>query len=565
MDSVQTEANSVVALREQPCPGVARAMIGPILPPDNETGSTTRCLAVSNDGSIASCWEIDVRSFYERPSIFWDHAALTLGEAKLQPLSSFDSGARLNPPDCVNVLRSSSFWLPRPSTSDLHPAVSALSNHFAVQHFGTAELNFEEKLATDLRAQADAESAITSGVFWVLHALRPDILSVIRERPGISISLCHALLRVAEKYGEKAVVYSLQALATEAIGCLNLIARGQPEDEARILREALFTGTSLPSAFSEIGVPKSAHRRSLQPKPLVFRDLDLVPDPPRGINDLPLSGSTFLAALRLQRFIPVHGRQDFVEFSLFVEKFSLLGLRDPSGALSEKLFQWCLASGRYIGSANQLHSLMERAQVMVIVTRNLAHQEITIETAVNKILEAKKGDSDTEGEGGFSLTESSSRSFGQVLRFLSTVSGKNVDYLMHPIFNAHPGLPNSVTALALEFSIAPLDGFTAVLAHGATCDNCLKVPAGIKPYLEKRLALFAVRAGDAAIGTIALGLNGMDAVQVLEVRGHANANASTHLVGVAEDLARSFVRTEDLSRWMVYEERCKDWFRAYSA
>ena len=109
MDSVQTKANSVVALLEQPCPGVARAMIGPILPADNETGSTTRCLAVSNDGSIASCWEINVGSFYENPSMFWELAALTLGEAKLQPLSSFDSGARLNPPDSVNVLRNSSF------------------------------------------------------------------------------------------------------------------------------------------------------------------------------------------------------------------------------------------------------------------------------------------------------------------------------------------------------------------------------------------------------------------------------------------------------------------------
>lgn len=523
---------------------------------------------MTREQDFATCLKISAEFFYENPPAFWASAAFALSEAKLQPLPYFDSGARLNPPDCVKSLRSSSFWLPRPSTANLHPAVSALSNHFAVQHFGTAELNFEEKLATDLRAQADAENAISSGVFWVLHALRPDILSVIRERPGISISLCHALLRVAEKYGETAVAYSLQALATEAIGCLNLIARGQPEDEARILREALFTGTSLPSAFYSIGVPKSAHRRSLQTKPLVFRDLDLVPDPPRGINDLPLSGSTFLAALRLQRFIPVHGRQDFVEFSLFIEKFSLLGLRDPSGALSERIFQWCLASGRYVGSANQLHSLIERAQVMVIVTRNLAHQEITLETAINKILEAKKGDSDTDtdtdtyGEGGFSLTESSSRSFGQVLRFLSTDSGKNVDYLTHPIFNAHPGLPNSVTALALEFGIAPLVGFTAVLAHGATCENCLKVPAGIKPYLEKRWALFsAQQAGEAAIGTIALGRDGgIDAVQVMEVRGHANSSAPLDLIRAADALAHSFRTPEDLLRWSNYEKACGAWF-----
>jgi hypothetical protein len=168
-------------------------------------------------------------------------------------------------------------------------------------------------------------------------------------------------------------------------------------------------------------------------------------------------------------------------------------------------------------------------------------------------------------DGGFDLAESERRGFLQVLRFLAKVSGKTIDAITRPMFSAHPGIPKSFTSPSFKVEVFALDGIEAVMAHGAASDHCLKLLVGIKPYLLKGLALYAVRAGDAAIGTIALGFNGVDAVQVQEVRGHANANASTHLVGVAEDLARSFALTEDLSRWMVYEERCKDWFRAYSA
>jgi hypothetical protein len=287
----------------------------------------------------------------------------------------------------------SAFWLPRPSTSDLHPAVRSLSNRLAVQHFGTTELNFEEKLATDLRAQTAAERAINSGAEWVLNALRPEILSVISLRPQMSILLVQQILSLAEKYDQRAVAYSMQALATEAIGFLNIIARGQPEDEARILRDALFTGTSLPDAFSAIGVPKSAHRRLLQP--IVFRDLDLVPDPPRSLNDLPLSGKNFLTAMRLQHFFPLHGRQDFADFSRMVEMIVHLELEDGIVKnLFQDLFSWCLKDGRYSGCVDLLQNLMKRAQTMVRVTRSLTQQDIPIETALSEILAAKKSDGD---------------------------------------------------------------------------------------------------------------------------------------------------------------------------
>lgn len=58
MNSAQTETSGVVALLEQSCPGIARAMIGPMLPTIHEAG-TTRCLAVTQDGSFAACWKID--------------------------------------------------------------------------------------------------------------------------------------------------------------------------------------------------------------------------------------------------------------------------------------------------------------------------------------------------------------------------------------------------------------------------------------------------------------------------------------------------------------------------
>ena len=135
------------------------------------------------------------------------------------------------------MLSSASFWLPRHSTLDLHPAVRALSNRLALQIFGTAELNFEDQLAIDVRAQSDAESAIYSGSLWVLNALRPEILSVITLRPRMSLLLVRCILSLAEKYDQKAVAYALQAISTEATGFLNMIARGQPVDSPWTARE----------------------------------------------------------------------------------------------------------------------------------------------------------------------------------------------------------------------------------------------------------------------------------------------------------------------------------------
>lgn len=557
MNSVQTETSTMVTLLvEHPCPGVARAMIGPILPPGCETvGSTTRCLAVSQDGSFAACWEIDVGSFHVNPSTFWVHASLSLSEAKSRPIPS---GARLSPPDCVKVLSSASFWLPHPTWA-LHPAVGALSSLIAAEQFGTGELSFADKFACDLRAQTEADGAVNLGSTWVLNALRPEILSVTALRPRISILLVQRILALAETYGQKAVAYSLQALATEAIGFLNLIASGHPEEEARILRGALFAGASLPTVFSSaIGATRSAHRHSL--KPLVFRNMDLVPDPPRRLNELPLSGQTFLTTMRLQRFFPLHGRQDFENFSRMVEVFSHLELQD---AIIEDMFYWCLKRGGYSGGTDLLQNLMKRARTMVRLMRNLAHHNITIETAISEILEAKKTDNDPDG--GFDFAESASRGFAQVLRFLAKVSGKTIGTIVRPMFGAHPGIPQIFTSLRFKFEILALDEIEAAMTHGEASDNCLKVLAGIKPYLLKGWALYAVRAENTPVGTIALGFNGVDTVQVQEVRGHANAGASSDLVGVAEDLARSFTSTGDLFRWRVYEESCKDWFRAYSA
>ena len=552
--SASVDPLGTMILIEYPCPEVSRALVGP-LPTENQAAETVWCLAAHGE-TFAARVEVNVAQLQSDSNTFWKTVIPELERTKNQPLITLNASARLSPPDCVKVLSSMESWCPRPNQWTLHPVVRVVAQAISIERFGTLEnLSFEDKLSADLQAQANIESSFKSGVLWVLNAIKPELLNALIQRPRMSILMAHKIYSSAAEHSQQAATYALQAIVTESQGVLDLLARGQPEREAHLVRDALFTGKSLPSTFTELGITKSAHRSSLR-KPPVFLSLDRVPDPQRSLNDLPLNGREFLTTMRLQTHMPLQGRQDWVDFTRLIEKLVQLELQDPE-ATTEKLFLWCLDGRKYAGSADRLERMIKRASTLVCVTRNLAQHVITIDTAISVIIEAL-----SENDSGFGLTDSE-RGLGHLLRLISKISGKSVDALTRQISATHPGIPRRFTPHG-NIQLVVLDAINVVLDHGEVSKNCLSVLAGIMQYLTKGLALYAARAGYEIVGTIALGFNGLDAkrqVRVHEVRGSSNATASTQLTGVAEDLARSFLTKEDRHRWVIYEKKCKEWCR----
>ncbi|WP_309679190.1 hypothetical protein [Polaromonas sp.] len=551
-------AEHAFAVLDRPCPGIARAMVGPLsLGTALDTADDSlRCLAATEDGAFVACINTKVQHIQNLGAL-WETVLLELDAVRHQPSPAIKAGSGFRPDDCLKAWSDPQFWLPRPrGGAHMHRSLWAMAKLLIVH--GLAEkpcLTHEDRLQIESDALMVLGRQIASGVLLVLDALDPELCEISTNRPRMSVSMAHRLVSLARKNDPLAVPYALQALRTEPVAVLHLAASGDPEAEARQVREAIFSGRSLPDTLNELGVAKAAHRRSVKS---FVRCAEQAPGQGERLGDLPISGRDWLTAMRITKNLPFQGREEWEEFCRLVTK--LFSLPVQHAETLPKLLRWCVLPG-YARSCHRLELLLSQARAFATAARGLAGIDVALDDAISlglALLGKPAGRAISGAEFGEILDP---QNLGQLVAGVSQISGKSMVKLMHKIFDAHPGIPYGFR-LPESTTVHALDSLDLVRAHGAVCDNCLQSPETTIQYVASGLALYAVRSGSCNAGTIALCLDGMGKypqVQVEEVRAVNNAEASPTLSKVAQSLADSWATTPQLASWVAYERQCARW------
>lgn len=555
--------DQVVALLEQPFPGIARAMIGPLVLGDDSDQMNTplQCLTVTQDGHFAASIGI-TQAQLNAPDALWNHVLQKLDLAQQQRISSANVRWSATPEDCPKRWSDPSFWIPRPVQGDpIHGSVRALSKLLTV-HKHEPELGLQrmDHLRTEAQAQAMVAAQISAGVLHVLDALEPELSAVLIQRPRLSVLLAHQLICMAKLHSPSAVTYVLQALRTESLGVLHLISSGQPENDANQVREAIFNGRSLPDAFVNLGIAKAAHRYTVCRS---ARREERPAEPVLSLSDLPISGRDWLVAMRLIKHLPLQGKEDWAEFSRLVQQLMELNLQqDKTGVL---LLQWCIRNG-YRNCCYQLDRVMTQARALIFAAWGMASLDATIDDAVSMALSLVQSTTD---EAGFAVDFDGlldPDNLFQLVMGVSHISGKSISQLMQVIFDVHPGIPAGFPTPG-RFTIQVLDGLSLASAHGIECGNCLESPSTIVDYVTEGVALYGVRTVHGIAGTIALRYDSSEdhpTVQVQEVSGVKNAVARFDLCQLAQSLADACSTAQQVGAWAIYEDRCVQWRRSAS-
>jgi hypothetical protein len=307
-------AENAVAVLERPFPGIARAMLGPLVLGDTQQpmDCKLRCVAVAEGGAVAaSVWVNPVH--LDLPAALWTAVLEHLTAARQLPTPATSATWRATPNDCLKAWSDPLFWIPAPNQGDpVSRAVHALSKMLARQTLGAQVLLTRWDLARiETQAQEMVAEQIVCGVHQLLGALYSGLCAVLIARPRLSISVALKLLALAARHSSVAVGYALQALRTESFGLIHLIVSGEPEHEAREVREAIFSGRSLPGALREFGVAKAVHRETIRKPARAY-------EPVLRWCDIPIAGQDWLTAMRLASLLPPPSKSNWSEFSRLV-------------------------------------------------------------------------------------------------------------------------------------------------------------------------------------------------------------------------------------------------------
>jgi hypothetical protein len=263
----QWGAEHAVAMLEHPYPGIARAMIGLLVLGDAQQpiDGMFRCVAIADDGILAAA--IWVSSAQIRtPTDLWSTVASHLALARERPIAIPNPIWKPTSDDCFKVWSEPLFWIPMSRQGDpVHLSVKALSKLMTRQALGSQSLlSRSDMTRIESQALGVVREQIASGVRYLFSALLPGLTEALTTRPRLSISMAQQLMALAAQHSPSAITYAMQALRTESFGLIHLITSGQPEREAREVREAIFSGSSLPSALSDFGVAKAVHRQTIR-------------------------------------------------------------------------------------------------------------------------------------------------------------------------------------------------------------------------------------------------------------------------------------------------------------
>jgi hypothetical protein len=204
----------------------------------------------------------------------------------------------------------------------------ALAKLFESQLTGREFTTFDERSAIfEMRAKAAIAHQISVGVNLVLSALESELFGTITHRKRLSVTKACLMVSLARTHSLMAVKYAHQALRTESFGVIALVTTGQPPKESLQVRDAIFTGKSLPEVFENVGVPKAAHRRSVckSNAPNAKQAQGSL-----ALSDLAMSGQEWLVAMRLSALHPPQSPAQWQDFGKFVQCLCTLNLQGSS-------------------------------------------------------------------------------------------------------------------------------------------------------------------------------------------------------------------------------------------
>ncbi|MDP2819635.1 MAG: hypothetical protein Q8O29_15470 [Polaromonas sp.] len=367
---------------DRPTPGISRAMIGPLPLGSSYKPGKIKCLATTEDGVFAAAIWIDQPPL-EEPKILWEKVENKLVVARHAPIALNSMSLRLGSDDCLKNWIKPELWDALSTSGKTVPrCVHSISKLLRFHEFGKEIFVDDEALKRiEVKALAILREQLCSAVHWVIGGLESALDSILLHRPSLSMALVNRIVSRAKQHGPTAVVYALQALRTESIGVLHLIASGQPEIDAQRVQDALFNGHSVPDTFANLGITKSTHRRTVL-RPIPCPALPHVPI--FSLSNLPMAGRDWLFAMRLTTLFPFHRSEDFLEFSRLLNQIQAIDFQRVESA--PRLLQWCILPG-HSKSCVRLNLLMNYAQALIRACRGLVGARVTIDEAVSVALD----------------------------------------------------------------------------------------------------------------------------------------------------------------------------------
>lgn len=550
----QWGAENAVVVVECPHPGIARAMIGPLVlgHTSQRVKCQLRCIAVAADGALAASTWVQQAQLND-PMNLWSIVVGQLDMARKRPTPIANPIWRATPDDCLKAWSDPQHWLSAPNQGDpIHRAAYAMSKLLARQALESQSILTRWDWARiEIQAQALVSEQISGGMQHLLAALDPALCLVLTNRPRLSISMAQQLIALAKQHGTTAVTYALQALRTESLGLIHLITSGYPEREAREAREAIFNGISLPDALSEFGVAKAIHRQTVH-KPA--RDNDQV----LSWSDIPIAGQNWLTAMRLTTFLPPPSKANWAEFSRLVEL--ILELNIQRTVTAENLLKWCIQAD-YANSCDRLTNLLDQAQAFRSACKGWANVNLPFEDALDLALAVDQPEAGAAIFGADFSGYVCAGDLYQLALWVAHISGQSIHSILHPLFNLNPGVPSEFKAPE-HFTVLALNELDTAMCHGVDCENCIQEPASLVQYLAEGVSLYGVRSTNGVVGTIALRCDCSEQVpmvQVQEVSGVHNEAAEFELCHLAQSLADACNSPWQIEKWIAYEDTCAHW------
>jgi hypothetical protein len=547
-------AESAFAVIDEPYPGIKRAMVGPLcLGGHDQPEESLKCLAVAEDGMFLACMRVS-RNQLASSTAAWKRVLHGLDVARQYPVSVKTVTEGDVPLDCLECWSSLAFWVPHPRgwnpvPGPLRALFRLLQNHYDAPACPPTNMDVPGMLALQ----------VASAVSEVSLALNPRLHGALTMRPKMSVSMAHRLLVLAEAHGVKSQRYALQALNTESLGLLHLAASGHPDCESSRVRDAIFSGTSLPETLARMGVAKATHKRSLKEIP---QSAFQAPSTVLSLSEHLIAGRDWLRAMRLAGDVLTQAQLDWKEFLLLEHKISLLNLQRAETVC--RILQWCLQP-KY--QRNYRFELVARyARSIARLASDQAGITVTYDDAFNLALELVQQFSTQTISDEVRSTKVKPENLWQVLSTVSRLRGQTATKLMHTIFDAHPGIPAGF-CMPESVAIFPLDSVELTKVHGMACDVCIQNPQSVIEYVTGGCALYGVMSADGTIGTIALIFDKTadpHRVQLLQLSGADNSAPHPDVTKLAGALADSWVDEPQLARWEHYMNQCERWVETVS-
>lgn len=543
-------AEQVFALVDHPHPGIARAMVLPVVLGDagDVFAAPLDCLAVSADGGFTARLRLPPVGSGGAQAV-WAQLAQALNQARSASDGSGQvghAGGVLTAADSFKAWTDASTWLDTAADDDgAVPAVPYLAQSLWRQSFGAAEPSYDDILIYEQQALAQVRRQVSAAAAYVLGALRGDVWDIVSSRPRLSIGMACQLVALASAQGINAVMYALQALRTESIGLLNMVTSGQPQVSALALRSAIFNGDSLPATFEDLGVAKATHKLSrIQPAPRS----NVVVDHGVALCELAISGRVWLTAMRLAKHVPLHTDTYAQVYASLVRRLVDLDLLNAPVAL--ELLQWSAKPLFKLGTS-RLESLITLANKVIEAAKGLADLAMPLHQAVALVLKRRLRGQRGDPDDPFYL-----------LSLVAQLTGLSVRQLTQSVFDALPSLPKEF-APPVFTRITALGRLDLAIAHGQACNNCLTAVDQVLNYVTGGTGLYGVYTQTGAAATIALVLD-VDrqppCVTVLQVTGIKNAPAGADLERLAQTLAQSWALAAREEDWMHYAAACQAWW-----